>query len=312
MKGPLEGVFVAERRVEHGTPGGFARRLAWRARGRTAVAVVVAAVFVYGPFRFSALREDARVLLVCLVVASLAGGLARHWWGAAKAASVGAASERRVARELRALKPVALLHSVDLRAGGDADHLLLGPWVATVETKTGAGLVRYTDGKLYVGNRPLKGDPLAQCRRQARAARDEVGSFCDAIVCVVDMENRPFTQNHVTVCSLRDLPGVVRSLATRVSDTAALAHAQRLAPRTSTVHDAAPDQARNQRTSPPRPVSRTSAPPSARPFPGRGPSSRAYATEVRDKTLGNDTLNEAQLGEVSVSRKFRPRRPPSR
>ena len=310
--GVLEGVLVAERRVEHGTPGGFARRLAWRARGRTALAAVVAAVFVYGPFQVSALRGDSRLLLVCLVVASLAGGLARHWWGAARAASVGATSERRVARELRALKPVALLHSVDLRAGGDADHLLLGPWVVTVETKTGTGPVRYTDGKLYVGNRPLKGDPLAQCRRQARAARDEVGSFCDAIVCVVDMENRPFTQNHVTVCSLRDLPGVIRSLSTRVSDSAALTHAHRLAPRTSTLHDVAPDQPKNQRTATSQSVSRASAPPSARPFPGRGPSSRAYATEVRDKTLRNDALNEAQLGDVPVSGKFRPRRRPSR
>lgn len=303
---------MAERRVEHGTPGGFARRLAWRARGRAALAAAVSAAFVYGSFQLPALRGDARLLLICLVVASLSGGLARHWWGAARAASVGATSERRVARELRSLQPVALLHSVDLRAGGDADHLLLGPWLVTVETKTGAGMVRYTDGKLYVGTRPLKGDPLAQCRRQARAARSEVGSFCDAIVCVVDMENRPFTQNHVTVCSLRDLPGVIRSLTSRVSASAALAHAQRLAPRTSTLHDAPLDQSPTQPTAAPHPASRASHPSTSRPFPGRGPSSRSYETVVRDKTLHHDAYNEARLGDTPVSRKFRPRHRPSR
>lgn len=303
---------MAERPVEHGTPGGFARRLAWRARARTALAAAVSAALVYGSFQFPALYADTRLLLICLVAASLAGGLARHWWGAARAAAVGATSERRVAQELRSLKPVALLHSVDLRAGGDADHLLLGPWLATVETKTGAGPVRYTDGKLYVGNRPLKGDPLAQCRRQARAARAEVGSFCDAIVCVVDMENRPFTQNHVTVCSLRDLPGVIRSLSNRVSDVAALTHAQRLAPRTSTLHDAPPDQSHSQRSATSQTVSRASTSPTTRPFPGRGPSSRSYTTGVRDKTLHQDAQNEAHLGDVPVSRKFRPRHRPSR
>jgi hypothetical protein len=205
-----------------------------------------------------------------------------------------------------------LLHSVDLCAGGDADHLLLGPWLATVETKTGAGLVRYTDGKLYVGTRPLKGDPLAQCRRQALAARAEVGSFCDAIVCVVDMENRPFTQNHVTVCSLRDLSGVISALASRVSDTAAREYAQRMASRTSTLHDAPRDHSRTQSASAPgrpAPAPLFSAP---RSFPDRGPSSHSYETKDTDKTLHRGSSNEVHLGDVPTSRKFRPRRRSSR
>lgn len=300
---------MSETLVEHGNPGGFARRLAWRARSRAALAMVVSAVCVYIPFQFPVFRGDGRLLVGLLVAASLSGGLARHWLGASRAAAVGAASERRVAKVLRSLNPVALLHSVDLRAGGDADHLVLGPWLVTVETKTGAGPVRYTDGKLYVGARQLRGDPLAQCRRQARAARKDVGSFCDAIVCVVDMENKPFTHNHVTVCSLRDLPGEIRKLTSRVSASAARTHAQRLAPRTSTVHAPLPDRRPGQNTSNTDTAPRSPASSQIRPFPDPSRNQSHPPTPgVTDRTFHPGTHNEEKLGNVPFSRKFRAQR----
>jgi hypothetical protein len=225
---------------EAGKPGGYASRLAWRARLRAAgCAALSAAALLLALSNRPALAggaPGAYLPIGALIAATLAGAFARQFWGRSLAAAVGARSERRVAAVLRAQRGTALLHSVELGVGGDADHLLLGPHLVAVETKTGAGKVSYQDGKIYVGTKALRGDPVAQCRRQAMAAKQVCGSFCDAVVCVVDMVNAPFTVGSVHVCSAADLPAVLAGLPHRVRSEQAWARAVELAPRCSTIH----------------------------------------------------------------------------
>jgi hypothetical protein len=136
-------------------------------------------------------------------------------------ALVGARSERRVARVLKSLGPVALLNSTLLGAGGDADHIVLGPWLVVVETKTGRGQTRYSGNQLFIGSRAIPGNPVSQVRRQAQALRGVAQEYTDAIVCVVDQTNPPYQVGDTTVCSLTDLPRVLRALPSRLSDARA-------------------------------------------------------------------------------------------
>ena len=236
-----------------GRPGGYASLLAAKARLKiTAWALLLLGSFwvlsksypdLTTPFPGPLLPGLAAITI------TVAAACIRLYQGVAAAAAVGARSERIVARSLVKLRPLALLHSVDLDAGGDADHLVIGPKLVSVETKTGSGVVRYEDGKLYVGHKALKGDPVAQCRRQALAAKQVFSTFCDAVVCVVDMSNSPFTVSSVTVCSVQDLPSVLHGFPDRLSANTAMHHAQVLASRCSTIHDKNLDSSRGKNPS---------------------------------------------------------------
>jgi hypothetical protein len=143
-------------------------------------------------------------------------------------------SERRVGRVLEACGATLVAHGAMLGAGGDADHLVAGPGLVVVETKTGRGQVTATEAGLRVRGRQMPGDPVAQALRQAEALGRLAGVRAAAVVCVTDMEQGPFIRRGVTVRSLRDLPRVVAG-APRVlsaSGAARLAHAlgQRRAP----------------------------------------------------------------------------------
>ena len=129
-------------------------------------------------------------------------------------AKIGARSEARVARMLARRSGVRTVMNGVHPGGskGDVDHLLVGPCLAVVETKTGTGKVSYSYGKMRAGRRVIPGDPVSQARRQAARVGKLTGQWCSAIVCVPDMDNPPFVTSDVSVCSLRDLPGVVRSL----------------------------------------------------------------------------------------------------
>ena len=123
--------------------------------------------------------------------------------------AIGAASERRVSRLLEASNVGYVLDSVDLGAGGDADHIVVGYGITVVETKTGTGVVRSDHAGMYVGDRKIKGDPVRQATRQAALVHDITGVWVEAVVCVVDMKNSPFADRGTTICSLADLPKVV-------------------------------------------------------------------------------------------------------
>lgn len=224
-----------------GKPGGYASLLARRARLKTLAALSIVSLCLWFSYAnrssFASSGVSSYLAPAALIAASISGALARLWWGKAAAASVGARSEKIVARALYNQSPVAILHSVDLKAGGDADHMVLGPKLVVIETKTGSGVVSYKDGKLYVGNKALRGDPIAQCRRQALAAKKVLGTYCEAVVCVVNMSNSPFTVGSVTVASSVDLSSVFAGFQDRLRPDVAWARALELAPQCSTIHE---------------------------------------------------------------------------
>ncbi len=265
-----------------GKPGGYASHLALQARLRAAALMLVASgAGLFGFTRSASLAAGGTTAMIptfFLAVAVALVAVARTFWGRAAAAAVGARSERRVASVLARLHQTAVLHSVDLKAGGDSDHLLLGPKLVSVETKTGAGKVSYDGGKLYVGSKALRGDPVAQCRRQALAARDLLGTYCDAVVCVVDMTNSPFQVSSVVVCSLNDLSSVIGRFQDRIRPDQAWARAVELAPNCSTLHDktTTSDNAEDRTEKPSRAGSTVSSSASVKVQPGQspGPSQR--------------------------------------
>lgn len=289
---PTHPTFVA------GRPGGYATLLANKARATAAACVAFSALNLW--FFWSNLPDLSApapapyLPAAAFVAAIISAAVCRVYLSRARAAAVGARSERTVAKALLNLSPTALLHSVDLSAGGDADHLVLGPKLAVIETKTGSGPVRYEDGKLYVGNKALRGDPVAQSRRQALAAKQMFSSYCDAIVCVVDMKNDPFTVSSVTVCSVYDLASVLGRFQDRIQPAEARRRAEHLAPRCSTIHE----KQHNGKNTAPAPT----APP-------------APIHPNRDKTLRTSAPRQAQPSTHPSStqpplRKLSPRRPP--
>lgn len=127
--------------------------------------------------------------------------------------TVGIRSEVLVARYLRRSGQAAVLHGCLLGAGGDADHIVLGPQATVVETKTGFGHVRLgSNGELLSGKRRIPGDPVAQVRRQARALTALVGVPVSTVVCVAHMTNAPFSSGQTVVCSARHLNAVLKAL----------------------------------------------------------------------------------------------------
>lgn len=165
-----------------------------------------------------------------LAVAALAGsGIAsQHYQKRRGQLLAGIRSEQRVARILRNAGYAAVIHGVDLGRGGDADHVVLGPCVAAIETKTGRGKVRTTRQGLAAGRKTLPGDPIAQARRQADGLSRAVGRAADAICCIVDMDGPPQKIGGVTVCSARHLPEVLSSFRQTISREEAVRQARAL------------------------------------------------------------------------------------
>lgn len=181
-------------------------------------------------------------------IAAVAASLgARSEWIRRSKAAIGARSERRVAREIEHLGCSAVIHGALLGAGGDADHIVVGPALAVIETKTGRGNVAWSDGRLLAGRRAIPGNPVAQVRRQAAALGRRAGVRPMAVVCVPDMEGRPFMVDEVTVCSLASLSAVLRAAPTVLDPSGAervvAALAQR--PELPTPAAPAPSQGRN-------------------------------------------------------------------
>jgi hypothetical protein len=212
---------------EYGSPGKYAGKLArtnllWSA-GCLDVALVSS--LVTGWVLLSHGVGPAVIPAAVVVLCALA---TRGYWRSFERAWVGARSERLVARALLGTNPYVLAHGVLLGAGGDADHIVIGPGLVVVETKTGYGRVRIANGKMVAGRREMPGDPVRQAKRQATTLGKRAGHHARAVVCVVNMDNRPFVHNDVTVCSMADLPGVLADAPALFNPPAAYALAARL------------------------------------------------------------------------------------
>ena len=138
--------------------------------------------------------------------------------------TAGITAERQVARILRRMRPGLVAHGLMFDgAGGDADHVLAGPYLAVVETKYGNGHWVRNGDRVRVGRNWLHRDPCRQATAQAAALRRTLkgsggaGVRPDAVVCVPGLTDPPFQQSGAWVCSLRDLRGVLDSLPRRLT-----------------------------------------------------------------------------------------------
>lgn len=91
----------------------------------------------------------------------------------------------------------------------DLDQVALAPMVALVEVKTGRGVVRAQGDQLRCNQRTVNGASFRKMSSAGRALGDQVGAEPNLVICVVGMENDPFSSGDVTVCSERDLPEVL-------------------------------------------------------------------------------------------------------
>jgi hypothetical protein len=169
------------------------------------------------------------LLIPGLVVVALAFFYVRDCLDKAAKASIGTKSEVRVAKLLNTLDYDVTMHGMLLGAGGDCDHVVVGPINCVIETKTGHGEVSFRDGAMYASRRRIPKNPVAQVERQAHALARLTGRQVRSVVCVVDMTNRPFSTGSTIVCSLNDLPDVLSHAPNVFDSRAALAFAQNLA-----------------------------------------------------------------------------------
>lgn len=139
-------------------------------------------------------------------------------------ANVGVRAEVRVSRALVRCSPYAIVNGSMLGFHGDIDHIVVGPCLATVETKHGVGKVGLDSAKkLVCGSKTFKGDPIEQALRAAATVSKHSGFACNAVLVVTDSTTPPFKHAGVTVCSLKDLVSVLSSFPfVRVTEDAAV------------------------------------------------------------------------------------------
>jgi hypothetical protein len=200
----------------YGHPGGYARHLARLAMARRLVAgagigALIWAYWVLGGLTGAPSSHLTLIISVFVGIVICATGLHSATKRYRKA-SIGARTERRVAKVIGHCGAGVVLNGALIGRGGDADHIVLGPPLAVIETKTGYGQVRVDQDRLLAGNRQIPGDPIAQVLRQARTLGQKANAYATPIVCVPDMTNAPFVTKRVTVCSLADLVNVLAAV----------------------------------------------------------------------------------------------------
>ena len=221
----MTGKFLSRSGEEWGRPAAFARRLR-----TTAVLKGAAACFTIVALGGAGLWFLQRNGLHPTLLAVLGSAAAVSVWvlrtarGSYARLSAGINAERQVARVLRRMRPGLLAHGLMFDGpGGDADHVVAGPYLAVVETKYGNGHWVRNGDRVRVGRNWLHRDPCRQAAGQAAALRRTLdsrgagGVQPDAVVCVPGLTNPPFQQSGAWVCSLRDLRGVLDSLPRRLA-----------------------------------------------------------------------------------------------
>lgn len=191
-----------------GKPARHARKMLRGARIRLVAGAGAAAAGLTSAM----LSESTAVTIAAFLLLAAGGATVQHNNVRQKQISAGVRSEARVAKVIERSGAAAVVHGGDVGRGGDADHIVLGPGVAVVETKTGRGHVRVTGGKLRAGKKTLPGDPVRQVRRQASGLAAIAQQAAHPIICIPDMTNPPQREGEVVICSLADLPRVLANL----------------------------------------------------------------------------------------------------
>ena len=189
------------------TPAPHASKLASAAFGRTVAGFGAAGATAAVGYLFI---PGALLFWLPVAIALIGVGMFyKDQWGKAR---VGVQSEVKVAKTLaKSNCAQVLINSAMLGAGGDADHVLLGPVAVVVETKTGFGKIRVKDGRVYSGNRIVGKNEVEQVSRQATKLSRILGGIPVAkIICVADGKGKPIQTGGVWVCNADDISAVVK------------------------------------------------------------------------------------------------------
>ena len=222
-----------------GKPGSHASKLAREAFYKRSMASVAVISFttIVALLLFTAPKKPFYVVaMLCSALGILsAAKFYKDWDVDYHKAKIGAKAEREVAGILAKTNVAELANGMLLGTGGDADHIVLGPGAAVIETKAGNGKVSYEGGVFKVGRKTLHRNAVTQAKNQARALGELTGVWVTAIVCVPGMTNETFIADGVTICGAYELPKAIRSLPPVIDSFAARAFiASRTAPGTVT------------------------------------------------------------------------------
>ena len=106
---------------------------------------------------------------------------------------------------------------------GDADHVVIGPVCAVVETKNGYGEVKgIGNGKITMNGNLVPRTPLVQARKQAQYLSKLVGVHATPILCLTNITTPPTKIEGVIVTSVKDLPSVINKLPHLIEEDKAL------------------------------------------------------------------------------------------
>ena len=119
--------------------------------------------------------------------------------------------ERKVARYLKKGGYDFIFHGyVGSEKNGDCDHLVVGPYIAVIETKNSSGVVRAIgEGRLSVNGRAMHRKPLSQARKEAQSISKVLGENITPILCITNMLGDPQYLEGVWVCSANHINKII-------------------------------------------------------------------------------------------------------
>ena len=119
---------------------------------------------------------------------------------AASARLKGAAAERNVGNVINRSPDLDyVLHAKQI-GPGDIDHILIGPFFAAVETKSGGGHTRVKGGVLHAGSKSFPANMLSKVTQQATILSEITNTICTPIVCIENATGPPKQIGGVWVC----------------------------------------------------------------------------------------------------------------
>lgn len=191
-----------------GKPAAFAQTLAWKARGRAFACLGGVLACAVGAW----LLLGSVLVWVFVLAGFTCAFAASKWFSDAAKAQVGVNAEKAVVDLLRRSgRPAVVLNGLMLGAGGDADHVVLGPMAMVIETKAGFAALSVRDGKVYSGSRSVGSDPVGQVLRQASALSRVLGVPVQPVVCIPGASGGVYKVGQVVVCTGKSLSKVLAS-----------------------------------------------------------------------------------------------------
>lgn len=124
----------------------------------------------------------------------------------------GAAAERVVGNTLSTSGAFTHVMHAKMFGTGDADHIVIGPQFALIETKSGGGPLSVRDGELRAGTKTFPTDLTARTAETAAQLTKLGQRPCTPVVCIDGATGRPRQVGGVWVCGLATLVEVLEAL----------------------------------------------------------------------------------------------------